>query len=494
MTKLQRKIGLLLCLFTIVLAILDQNIVSSAVVPIVKELDPQHGVEHVAWLVAAFALASTAILPLYGRLADSFGAKTVWLSAVAVFLLGSVLCGMAQSMGQLIAFRAVQGLGAGGLMSVTMVVLANLAEPGEGRGRNAGMGGLFAGVGMAVGPFIGGLFADHGNWRGIFYINVPLGLLVIVGGLFVIKLPPVTRNTALDLPGAGLAAAFASGLLLVCEWGGQRYPWTSPAIAALIAATLVSLALFIWRESVAAHPVLPLSLLRDRTIRGSYVIQLLIGAAMIGTMVHLMLYLQVTRGVSSSSSGLYLAFMALGLTLSGMTGNRLRLTTRAALILGTSAAAVAVGAIALCVHLDASLLAIRGALVLLGLGFGQLIGRLIMVVQDSAPVHQLGVATTGIRFFQSLGTAIGAAALGSVLTRVYESRGGTANGFVTGIEVVFLLAGAIVLLALLIAVRLRGADASTGGTPEEKRSGSNDIEPDRSWIHVKRTDPEVIQS
>jgi EmrB/QacA subfamily drug resistance transporter len=459
---------MVLCLFTIVLAILDQNIVSSAIVPIVRDLDPVHGVEHVAWLVAAFALAATVVLPLYGRLTDAFGAKPVWLTAVGIFLVGSVLCGAAQSMGQLIAFRAIQGAGAGGLMSVTMVVIANLAEPGEDRGRGGGMGGLFAGVGMAIGPFIGGLFADHDNWRGIFYVNVPLGLVVIFGGLFAIRIPRVTRRTDLDLPGAALAAAFAASLLLVCEWGGQRYAWTSGPILTMIAAGVASLALFARRESVAAHPVLPPSLLRDRTIRNSYIVQLLIGAAMIGAMVHLMLYLQVARGVSASDSGLYLAFMAAGLTASGMLGERLRLATRPALLVGTACAAAAIGGVVLFVHLGTSLWAIRGALVLLGIGFGQLIGRLIMVVQDAAPAHQLGVATTGIRFFQSMGTAVGAALLGSILSRVYEARSGgpmssaaiaahpeAMNDFVVGIEVVFAVAGAVVLLAMLFAARLR---------------------------------------
>ncbi|GAA2387314.1 hypothetical protein GCM10010170_098220 [Dactylosporangium salmoneum] len=465
----------MLCLFTIVLAILDQNIVSSAIVPIVRDLDPVHGVEHVAWLVAAFALAATVVLPLYGRLCDSFGAKPVWLGAVGVFLVGSVLCGAAQSMEQLIAFRAVQGVGAGGLMSVTMVVLANLAEPGDDRGRSGGIGGLFAGFGMAIGPFIGGLFADHDNWRGIFYVNVPLGLVVIIGGLFVIRIPRETTRTDLDLPGAGLAAAFAAGLLLVCEWGGQRYPWISPQILGLAAACVISLALFVWRESVAAHPVLPLSLLRDRTIRGSYVIQLLIGAAMIGAMVHLMLYLQVARGVSASDSGLYLAFMAAGLALSGLTAGKIHLATRTALLLGTACAAVAIGAIALFVHEGTSLWALRGVLVLLGVGFGQLIGRLITVVQDAAPRHQLGVATTGIRFFQSMGTAVGAAAVGAVLARVYQARTGEAlashpgamSDFVVSLDVVFVVAAAVVLLAMLVSARLKVTERSvaTKGEP-----------------------------
>src|SRR4051794_18311485 len=179
MTESQKKIGMLLCMLTVIIAVIDNNIVSAAVVPIVRDLDPAHGVDRLPWLITAFSLAATAALPLYGKLCDVLGTKVVFLVAVATFLAGSALCGAARTMTELIAFRAVQGVGAGGLMSVTLVVLAHLAPPDERRGGN--MGGLVAGAGMAVGPFLGGLLADHAGWRWIFYVNVPLGVVVLVG-------------------------------------------------------------------------------------------------------------------------------------------------------------------------------------------------------------------------------------------------------------------------------------------------------------------------
>lgn len=196
MSETQRKIGFLVCLVTIVLAVLDMQIVSAATVPIVRDLDPAHGIDKIPWLVSAFSLASAAVLPLYGRLCDVLGAKHVFLGAVGTFLLGSALCGAAQSIGQLIAARAVQGIGAGGLMSVTMVVIAQLRGPGERDAKGAGMGGILAGGGMAIGPWIGGVLSDHASWRWIFYVNLPLGAAVLVLGALVLKLPGTAAVTA----------------------------------------------------------------------------------------------------------------------------------------------------------------------------------------------------------------------------------------------------------------------------------------------------------
>lgn len=258
MTETQRKIGFVVCLVTIVLAVLDMQIVSAATVPIVRDLDPDHGIAKIPWLVSAFALASAAMLPLYGKLCDILGPKRVFTGAIATFLLGSALCGAAQSMDQLIAARAVQGLGGGGLMSVTMVVIAHLKGPEEkGAGKGTNMGGLVAGAAMAVGPWIGGLLADHASWRWIFYVNLPVGLAVLAASAFALKLPAHPVRRPLDYAGAALAAAFSSTLLLVTDWGGKKYAWSSPAVLGLIAVVAVTLALFLWRQLRAAEPVLP---------------------------------------------------------------------------------------------------------------------------------------------------------------------------------------------------------------------------------------------
>ncbi len=447
MSKTERRIGVFVCLFTIVLAILDQNIVSAAIVPIVRDLDPVHGVDHVAWLVAAFSLAATVVLPLYGRLCDVWGPKQVFLGTVLTFLIGSVLCGAAQSMGQLIAFRAVQGVGAGGLMSVTMVVIAHLRDPDDnGSGGRSGLAGLVGGFGMAIGPLVGGLFAEHGQWRWIFYVNVPLGLLILAGALLVLRIPRHGGTTHVDLTGAAMIGGAAAALLLVCDWGGDRYPWSSPMILGLGTTTLVLLATFLWWQRRSPDPVLPPGLFRVPAVRDSFVIQAVVGMALVGGLVFLMVYLQAGRGISAGRAGTFPAFLAAGLALSGLAFNRFRWPVRTSMLVGTLFAAAALGALAL-TRDDTSFWLIRAELVVLGMGFGQLLGKLIIAVQQAAPRHQLGAATTGIRFFQSLGGAIGAAAFGSLLN---------AMGSITaGVDAIFAVAALLMLLAAALATRLR---------------------------------------
>ncbi|MCG6497464.1 MFS transporter [Kitasatospora sp. A2-31] len=489
MTESQRKLGMLLCLITIILAVLDMNIVSAATVPIVRDLDPVHGVDRLPWLVSSFALAATALLPLYGKLCDLYGAKRVLLGAVGTFLLGSALCGAAQSMEQLIAFRAVQGIGGGGLMSVTMVVMAQLKDPEGERGGGGGMGGIVGGAGMAVGPLIGALLADHLDWRWIFYVNLPLGLLVLVGSALVLKLPRSAGRRGLDFAGAALAAAFATGLLLVTEWGGKDYAWTSPQILALAAATLAALGLFVWRQATAAEPVLPLSLFRVPEIRIGFAVQGLVGIGLMGAIMYVMLYLQVARGVAATSASLYLIPMAVGMTGVGLVIGRLTArgwSVRTVLASGAACASVALLLLGLSGP-QTSLWLVRAELVLLGCGLGQLIGQLVGVVQDAAPKHQLGVATTGIRFFQTLGGALGAALFGTLLARVFADGepgmplgavGRTAGAervhavqsFVDAVDVVFFTASGVMALALLLALRLRSRPvAEAAGDPAAER-------------------------
>ncbi|MFD8700682.1 MFS transporter [Kitasatospora purpeofusca] len=484
MTESRRKLGMLLCLVTIVLAVLDMNIVSAATVPIVRDLDPVHGVDRLPWLVSAFALAATALLPLYGKLCDVHGAKRVLIGAVGTFLVGSALCGTAGSMEQLIAFRAVQGIGGGGLMSVTMVVMAQLKDPDEDGG---GMGGIVAGGGMAVGPLIGGLLADHLSWRWIFYVNLPIGLAVLAGAVLLLRLPAGTGRRGLDFLGATLAAAFATGLLLITEWGGRTYGWTSPQLLGLAAATVLAFVLFLRRQATAPDPVLPLSLFRIPEIRIGFALQGLVGMGMMGAIMYVMLYLQVARGVAATSAGLYLIPMAVGMTAIGLVVNRLEargVSVRAVLASG----ALCSGAALLLLGLSGpgtSLWLVRADLLLLGAGLGQLIGHLISVVQLAAPAHQLGVATTGVRFFQTLGSALGAAVFGTVLARAFAANEpgvplgavGRLTGaarehavavFVDAVDTVFLSAAGVMALTLLLALRLR--PAAEHGEREQARA------------------------
>ena len=467
MTETQRKVGFLVCLVTIVLAVLDMQIVSAATVPIVRDLDPDHGIDKIPWLVSAFSLASAAMLPLYGKLCDVLGAKQVFLGAVGTFLAGSALCGAAQSIGQLIAARAVQGVGAGGLMSVTMVVIAQLKGPGEKDAKGGGMGGIVAGGGMAIGPWIGGLLSDHASWRWIFYVNLPLGLAVLALAAYVLKLPRHTAGHSIDFLGAGLAAAFSTSLLLVAEWGGKEYAWSSPQIVSLALASVAALGLFLWRQITAAEPILPLSMFRVRELRWGFAIQGLMGAAMVAAMYYVMVYLQVVRGVPSASAGLYLIPMAIGMTVVGIVSGKLaeRGWQERTFVIGGSAITAVAFLLLATTGSTTSLWWLRAELLLIGAGFGQLIGQLIQLVQDAAPRHQLGVATTGIRFFQTLGTALGASLFGTLITRLYDGPGPLASlsgaartagveSYVSAMDGVFVCGAALMAVCLVLAVRL----------------------------------------
>ncbi|MET8453087.1 MFS transporter [Streptomyces sp. NPDC005209] len=470
MTETQRKISFLVCLVTIVLAVLDMQIVSAATVPIVRDLDPGHGIDKIPWLVSAFSLASAAMLPLYGRLCDVLGAKRVFLGALGTFLAGSALCGAAQSIGQLIASRAVQGIGAGGLMSVTMVVIAQLKGPEEKKGKGAGTGGMVAGGGMAVGPWLGGVLADHASWRWAFYMNLPLGLAALAAAVVVLKLPQQARSRSIDFTGAALAAAFSTTLLLVTEWGGKQYAWSSPQIMGLALACAGTLALFLRRQFTTAEPILPPTLFRVPELRLGFAIQGLMGAAMVGAMYYVLVYLQVARGITSSSAGLFLLPMALGIAVVGVGTGHLaeRGWSERTFVISGSAVSLAAFLLLATTTGNTSLWQLRAELLLVGIGFGQLLGQLVQLVQNAAPREQLGVATTGVRFFQTLGTALGVALFGSLLTRLYDGPGdvgalaslrGAAHtagveAYVSAMDTVYLCGAGVMALCLLLALRL----------------------------------------
>ncbi|WP_031164641.1 MFS transporter [Streptomyces durhamensis] len=470
MTETQRKIGFLACLVTIVLAVLDMQIVSAATVPIVRDLDPEHGIARIPWLISAFSLASAAMLPLYGRLCDVLGPRHVFLGALGTFLAGSALCGAAPSIGWLIASRALQGIGAGGLMSVTMVVIAHLGGPGEKKNKGAGTGGIVAGGGMAVGPWLGGFLADHASWRWAFYINLPLGIAALVAAAYALRLPRHTTSRAIDFPGAALAAAFSTTLLLVTEWGGRQYAWASPQVLGLALVSAASLALCLRRQFTTAEPILPPALFRVPELRLGFAIQALVGIAMTGAMYYVLVYLQLVRGIASSSAGLFLIPMAVGMTVVGVAAGRLsdRGWSERTFTISGSAVTAAAFLLLAATGTHTSLWQLRAALLLVGLGFGQLLGQLIQLVQQTAPRPQLGVATTAIRFFQTLGGALGASLFGTLLNRLYDGPGDVGalaalrgparteglTAYVSALDTVFLCLAGVMTLSLLLALRL----------------------------------------
>ncbi|MFF2080543.1 MFS transporter [Kitasatospora sp. NPDC058162] len=423
------------CFATLLLGLLDQNIVSAVSWTMVKELDPLHGVDHLPWLLTAYTLADCIVLPLYGKLADVHGAKRVYLFSLGIFLAGSVLCGLAQNLPELIAFRAVQGVGGGGLMSVTMVVLGLLTRPGEaaaaeGSGK-AGMGGIMVGLGIVLGPAAGGLVANHLNWRWAFYLNIPLGVAAFVTSVLLVRLPVTPVRRRIDFLGAGLIAAAASALLMISQWGGKDYAWTSPTIEGLGAAAIVLLAAFTWRQTTAAEPIFTPALLRNPVFRVMVPLGFFGGIGLAGSVAYLAGYLQEARGLTPAGAGLLFFPMAVGMIIVGalsgkamvrMAG-RYRYQLLAGHLLVAAAMVVFTG-----LGTDTPLWFLGFGLFLLGLGLGLCLGIGLMITQSAVAPEHLGVATTSVRFAQQLGASAGLAMFGTVLNRELASKLSRAAG------------------------------------------------------------------
>jgi EmrB/QacA subfamily drug resistance transporter len=302
----------------LLLAALDGTIVSTALPTIVGELG---GLEKLSWVVTAYMLASTATTPLYGKLSDQFGRKQLFQAAILIFLVGSVLCGQARTMTQLVSFRAVQGLGAGGLMALTFVIVADLVPPRR-RGRYTGyLTGIFA-ISSVAGPLAGGFIVDHLSWRWVFYVNLPVGGVALVVTSIVLRLPASRVARRIDVEGAVLLVASVSSLLLATVWGGRQYAWTSPVILGLGGAAVVLGVGFVLWERRAAEPIIPLRLFDESVFRVTGVASFLIGAGMFGGAVFLPLYLQAVQGASPTNSGLLMVPMMGGLLVLSIVGGR----------------------------------------------------------------------------------------------------------------------------------------------------------------------------
>jgi EmrB/QacA subfamily drug resistance transporter len=409
--------GLLLVLL---LAALDSTIVSTALPTIVGELG---GLEHLAWVVTGYLLAQTIVTPIYGKLGDLYGRKLVLQSAIVLFLAGSALCGMSQSMTQLILFRFIQGLGGGGLNVTTQAAVGDIVSPRE-RGRYQGIFGAVFGLASIAGPLLGGYFTTHLSWRWIFYVNLPLGIVAMVVLAATLPAKSQRRSHAIDYIGAGLLAVVLSGTTLVADLGGTAYPWSSGLMLGLVAVTAASLAGFVLAERRAREPVLPPHLFGQRTFTLTSLIGLIVGFALFGSVTYLPVYLQLVKGVGPTQSGLEMLPMMGGMLVTSIVSGQLISRTgryKRFPILGT--AVMSLGLFLLS-RLDVSSgpLMAGFAMLLLGLGLGMVMQVLVIAVQNSVDYSDLGVATSGATLFRLIGGSLGTAVLGAIFASRLEAN------------------------------------------------------------------------
>jgi len=430
--------GLLLAML---LASLDQTIVSTALPTIVRDLG---GLDELSWVVTAYLLTATVSTPLWGRLSDLYGRRTLFQGSIAVFLAGSALSGLAHSMGELIGFRALQGLGAGGLMTLAMAIVADIVAPRE-RGRYQGYIQMVFVLASVAGPLLGGLFADHLSWRWVFYVNVPIGAAALAFVSLTLERSAPKSRPRIDFTGAALLAGALTSVLLVTTWGGREFAWGSTEVIGLAAAAVALLVAFAVQERRAAEPIIPPRLFGERVFDVVSLTLFLTTFAFFGAIVFMPVFLQVVTGASATGSGLLLLPLLLATTLTtAVVGRVITRTGRYKVFPAVGLGLMGVGLL-LFAQMDAETSRITAAafMVVFGLGFGMVSQILVLAIQNAVDRRDIGIATASANLFRALGGSVGAAVLGAVFAN------GVDRGAVHALQTVFTLAAPAAVLGLV---------------------------------------------
>ncbi len=482
------------------LAALDQSIVATALPSITSDLG---GLDRLSWVVTAYLLTSTASTPLWGKISDLYGRRPIFQAAIGTFLLGSVLSGFSQDISQLIAFRAVQGLGGGGLFALALATIGDVVPPRE-RGRYQGWFAAVFGTSSVLGPVLGGWLAEGPGWQWIFWINLPIGGAALIVTSVALRLPHVPRPHRIDYLGAALIVAAVSAILLATTWAGDAYGWGSPTAVSLLGAGLLLAVVFVRVERRAVEPIIPMELFGDRVFAASSGFVFLIGMAMFGSLVFTPLYLQVVQGMSPTESGLALLPMVAGIFSTSITAGRLASRTgryRVFPILGTATVLVGVTLLSR-LGTETPYWQVAVALSILGAGLGGTMQIILTAVQNSVDRRHMGTATSAVTFFRMMGGAVGTAVFGATLgirlthhlsglgtrARATSSDGGdlaalralppdvrndVLTAYADALGDVFLVAVPVAGLALVVAllipeVRLRSRDDELRASPADE--------------------------